>query len=255
MKYLFIFLCYCSISIYAAQSDNLKSFVEENDLHLLDGFETTSNISEVEFKEILSIIQEVYQPTAKSNGHKLTIEGFWNNKTVNAYCNRQYKKTIVTIYGGLVKRPELTHDGLALIVCHEVAHAYGGKPRTRRPVFLISHEGQADYYGSRTCLKKVLPHLKDYKDSSPSSFMIESCKDKWGSSKDYRICLRQLQAGQSAAELLAFIKDIDVPDYETPDKTVVRRTIRSYPETVQCRLDTFFSGTMELPRPACWFRK
>ena len=77
---------------------------------------------------------------------------------VNANCMRNNGVVTVNMYGGLARRPEVTPEGFALVLCHELGHAYGGTPYIFQQA-QIAAEGQADYYGEQTCLKALLPHV------------------------------------------------------------------------------------------------
>src|SRR4051812_30887126 len=57
------------------------------------------------------------------------------------------------ISGGLATRPSVTEDVLILIGCHEIGHLMGGEP-LKSPGYIISAEGQADYYATLKCARK-----------------------------------------------------------------------------------------------------
>ena len=60
-------------------------------------------------------------------------------------------------------------------------------------------------------------------------------------------------AAMSTSDMLN-IGSSEVLDFAKPDATVVKKTITTYPRTVQCRMDTYLNGIFQLPRPACWFK-
>lgn len=213
-----------------------QSFVEENRLHEQPSLEA-GVIDEASFNEVLRIAQLSYDSYIQENGLKpLRIGGFWTDNTVNAYTSPQLQRNIITVYGGIARRPELTLDGFALIVCHEIGHAYGGAPDKLSPIFKVSVEGQADYYGAGVCLRRIIDQIP----AAPGT--------PWDKTE------RLLQAGLSVGRLLSFIKGEAVPTYETPDSTVVSQTLGSYPARIQCRLDTYRHGILNLERPRCWYR-
>ena len=211
-----------------------------------------SNISKEQFDEIIAIAQNVYDEIIEEENLKpLKITGYWDSTVVNAYMNEQYQINLVSISGALARRPEISPEGLALIVCHEIGHAYGGKPERRAPLFLASVEGQADYYGAGVCLEKVLKYMASSDQYLVTDYMRRSCQK----GERPEVCEQILVSGQSAGNFLANLKEEPLPDYETPDETRVRRTLRSYPKKVQCRLDTYFNAALDLERPRCWFRR
>lgn len=232
----------------------VRSFIQENNLGQFDKSIQNSNINEEQFRKIIAAAHTIYDPIARENGETLTINDRWDDSTVNANCRRSWGDVTVNMYGGLARRPETTPDGFALVLCHELGHAYGGEPYIQRWQKMAA-EGQADYYGVKDCLKAVLPLLEhDAAFDTPTPYMEQSCGEYFADADTYETCLRQLQAGQSLGSLMATIMEIDVPNYETPDTTEVSTTVTTYPDTIQCRLDTYFHGTMSLERPRCWFK-
>ena len=224
-------------------------FMEDNDLNTEDsGF--MANVSEEQFRGIIKAAKALYDPMAARKNETLVINANWDDSTVNANCSRSGGTVTVNMYGGLARRPEVTPEGFALVLCHEIGHAYGGEPYIR--VWdEIAAEGQADYYGAQTCLNKVLASIDYDKGSLDATDYIQSRCRKMSS---YDTCVRQLESGMSLGRLLSAMKKSSIPDYETPDPTVVPRTLTSYPKTIQCRLDTYHNGALNLPRPACWYK-
>lgn len=231
------------------------SFAPPNDLWKEDSLNFAPNISKEKFIAIIEAAKEVYAPIAKANGDRLTVNARWDDATVNANCSRMFGSVTINMYGGLARRDEITPDGFALVLCHELGHAYGGKPYIqawRR----MSAEGQADYYGVGDCLNIVLPKLRaDWTMIETTAYISEKCDALHPNNRTANlICQRKMTAGQSTANLLAVLTKEDTPDFETPDPTVVSSTLTSYPDTVQCRLDTYHNGALNLLRPACWFK-
>jgi hypothetical protein len=230
-----------------ASDKEVYRFMEDNNLHLQDsGF--AANMTQEEFEAIIDAAYAIYAPAAKAKGEVLKINAKWSDSTVNANCGRNFGTVTVNMYGGMARRPEVTPDAFALVLCHELGHAYGGAPYIRA-ASEMSAEGQADYYGAQTCLKSLLPKI-EATGEEPSDYIANKCARASNSS----LCERQLMAGEHLGTLLSTMKNERTPDYETPDKSVVSRTELSYPKTVQCRLDTYQAGSLGLARPACWFK-
>ncbi len=76
----------------------------------------------------------------------------WENDEVNAYAWVQNGVRHVAILGGLIRDNSLELEGISVVVAHEVGHLFGGKPSHPGG---LSCEGQADYYGVRTVMRKV----------------------------------------------------------------------------------------------------
>jgi hypothetical protein len=245
-----VFLFSLFLAVPAISQTDVQSIFPENDLWMEDALENNSNIDEQMFNRIIDAGLEVYQPIAKKYGDKkLTINRRWNDSTVNANCIRRWGSVTVNMFGGLARRKEITPEGFLLVLCHELGHAYGGKPYIRGD---MSAEGQADYYGANVCTKLVLQklHLDGY-IIAPTNYMERVC----GAAKSQEACVRTLTAGQSLGNLMAPLMKQEIPSYETPDPLKVSKTLTSYPKTIQCRLDTYLNGALDRDRPACWFKK
>lgn len=228
------------------------SFFPENQLWLEDSNQINSNIDEELFDEIVEVFRTTYKSIAKEKGLSFGVISHWDDPKVNASCSRLINRITVNVYGGLARRPELTPEGLALILCHEAGHGFGGKPYASR-IYRLAAEGQSDYYATNMCASKILSKLNlDSNLYRPTEFEKKACENYNG---DYNECLQILTAGDSLAHLLAsFRKTNIIPSYETPDTSVVEKTNVSYP-SIQCRVDTYFRGLFNLNRPACWFKK
>jgi hypothetical protein len=76
----------------------------------------------------------------------------WANDTVNAYAWVQNGVRYVAILGGLVRHVAIELESTALVLAHELAHHFGGPPTYPQG---LSCEGQADYFGVRTIMRRV----------------------------------------------------------------------------------------------------
>ena len=213
---------------------------------------TSGNVSEAQFNKLISLVQAIYDEKITEKKLKpLKIIGNWESDLINAYFKEQLQINLVYVSGALARRPEMDLDSLALVVCHELGHAYGGPPQRRAPLYYASVEGQADFYGMGVCLREVFNELVPATSQiDEEEFLQKSCR----SAKNIGLCIRLLSAGQSAGNLLANLKNEPQPNYRLPDSTVVRRTLKSYPKRVQCRLDTYFNAVLHRERPRCWFK-
>lgn len=235
----------------------------ENDLWQYDDMNMIYNdVTEETFNLAIKDAQQIYAPIAKNFGYELVIEGDWEDSTVNAYTYRSGKTWYVEMFGGLARRQEITLDAFRLVICHELGHQVGGAPFKS----WASIEGQSDYYAVHVCGKKMWKMLKNETKVTVTNY----CK-AWRQSDDQKICQRNLNAGQSLANLLATLQGATLPKYSTPDKTVVKYTDPNHPKA-QCRLDTYLAGSqcqkdwkdINIPtsenmvcdnRPKCWYAK
>lgn len=216
------------------------TFMPENELHLDDSMALAS-MSEAQFNSVLSKLRSYYAPIISKFGATLKIIGKWNDSTVNAYAYQRGGTWYVEIFGGLARRPELSVDGLALVVCHELGHHLGGFPGYTGG--WASSEGQSDYYATQACAKKIWGG-EDYENQEAyevaSYDAIEYCERS--SLPDYKVplCVRTVDASIGLATLLGNGASVSPL---TPDSRVVSRTQTSHPQG-QCRLDTYARGAI-----------
>lgn len=198
------------------------------------------------FEAIVKRVEVAYAPIIASKSATLQMITNWDDSTVNAYADRDGdgKFWNVTMYGGLARHPDITDDGLMLIVCHETGHQVGGAPKyDYGKNDWAANEGQADYFATLKCLKRVLE--KDDNLTVVSKMNIDpevtnKCKSVYKTESDIALCQRISMAGNSAGLMLA--GDVKI-SFNTPDRSKVRRTDSDHPWP-QCRLDTFFQGSL-----------
>ena len=240
-----------------------------------------NGMSEQTFKSILKKIELIYKPVVKARKRRLKIINKWKDDTVNANAAQVRKTYKVTVYGGLARHPLTTEDSLLLVICHELGHHLGGAPRKGiSPKYWASAEGQADYWASMKCMRRVL--LSEDNQNIISKMIIDpivktKCENVFQDLNKAAICMRSAMASLSLAKLLA--EDKEVISFSLPDQNIVVRTTTLHPDP-QCRLDTYFQGALcerdyledvdyddpkigvclrsdylELgPRPLCWYK-
>lgn len=180
-------------------------------------------VTKANFESAINLVTKAYANKIASTGRVLSINNLWKNPTVNAqaYQKRMNGTTylMVDAFGGLARYGFMTTDAFVGVLCHELGHHLGGAPR----IDWASNEGQSDYWGFRSCMRKIMS--------------VE----------------RAIVAAEDLAEVLARLGGERVPSLYTPDLTIVQRTIDYHPNA-QCRLDTMFAGLKFKPRPRCWFK-
>lgn len=247
-------------SSVGANAADITKFMPENDLWMEDCIACESfaarPVTEEVFTKIIEAGKKAFAANAKANNEKIVINNKWTDKTVNADCSRFFGTVTVNMYGGLARREEMTPEGFALVLGHELSHAYGGAP-FYPDSDEMSGEGQADYMATKDAYAKIAAFVPELQITIPTDdFVKNTCAKAFGiqANNKYRDCLHALEGGKSLANLLAVLNKDVAANYETPDPTVVQSTITTYPDTTQCRLDTYLAGELNKPRPACWFK-
>lgn len=220
------------------------SILPPNDLHLEDNQEMIANMTEAEFKEIIDgVVQHYIQPAAQYKAN-IKVNALWSNSTVNASAQQMGNSWIINMYGGLARRPEVTADGFAMVVCHELGHHFAGFP-FKGPSW-AANEGQSDYFATHTCARRVWGNQKDINAqfrTQVGDFEKDKCDAAYTEQADRDLCYRTSAAGFSLANLLSKLGSSSEPRFDTPDARKVSRTSDSHP-AAQCRLDTYFQGAL-----------
>lgn len=206
----------------------------------------SANMSKAEFDLVIKRALDVYGPIVKKKyGKKLIIDGEWENDRVNAHATRDdHNNPVISLLGGMARHPEMSKDGLMLIICHEIGHQFGGAPKQFRGSSSLrswsSAEGQADYFAATKCLPKMFADTEETKLVNSMSDE-ESFEDARKKCKD-DICVRIVLAGYSVGKVFASLKTgWEPPRIGEQDRFQVPMTEYMHPRP-QCRLDTYVSG-------------
>jgi hypothetical protein len=231
---------------FARTMGGRATFMPENRLNSFDNVKRIANITEADFNRIVDSVIELYKPVVAGFGAKLVSEKKWNDSTVNAYAQQNGNVWSVTMFGGLARRPEVTQDGFALVVCHELGHHLAGYAFYDGD--WAAAEGQSDYFSTQFCARALWGMQQSvnrawYHGVRSNSIAIAKCNDTWPDENSRGWCYRASAAGQSLATLLASLGGEKLPTFETPDASVVSETNANHPRG-QCRLDTYFAGAL-----------
>lgn len=219
----------------------LCDWMPANTLHLKDNLEAAGGITEAQFNAVIDKAELIYKPMFEEFGATLTVARLWSDSTVNASAE-QPTETLwkVNMYGGLARRPEVTEDGFAMVLCHEIGHHLGGYPYVQE---WAADEGQSDIYATSACAFKIFKtnlSLSAKATVSIPDSLKAKCDASYAAAADRDICYRAIVAGKSLADLLGALGGTAV-GYETPDTSTVSRTNHAHP-AAQCRFDTYAAG-------------
>jgi hypothetical protein len=234
-----------SYGALACTSDGKKGIVEDNNLNIPVGIKGKYSVDEVKFNALITKAEKVYGPIVKELGGNLKIERKWTDGTVNAYAQRQGSTFLVSMFGGLARHSTITADGFNLVICHEIGHHIGGAPK--KVGTWASNEGQADYWGSMKCLRRMWQDEDNVavveKMQIPEA-VVSACSAQFSNEIEIAICKRGAMAGKSLAYLFQALRNMTTaPDFTTPDRSAVARTNDAHPAP-QCRMDTYYAGSL-----------
>jgi hypothetical protein len=235
-------------STLACTIDGKEGFLPENDFYISAHAKRTGGISQETFNKVIDQAETVYAPIVAQEGGVLSVERNWNDGTVNAYAQQIGSTWKVSMFGGLARHETITADGFALVVCHEIGHHIGGAPKKTSywSNSWASNEGQADYFATLKCLRKMWI----FEDNAAVVNRMEvpetvkaACGKQWTWNLEYNLCVRGAMAGASVSNLFAALRSQPEGSFDTPDPMIVSRTNDNHPAH-QCRLDTYFQGAL-----------
>ena len=217
----------------------MADFMPENNLYLED-LQENASMTEERFNEIIDQAVAIYEPIIAAYDKKLKVNRKWSNSTVNASAQQLGSTWVVNMYGGLARRDEVTEDGFALVVCHEIGHHLGGFPYSHS---WAADEGQSDYFATLSCGRQLWE--RDFEGNAKAAEKVEGyaknkCDEAWTLENDRNLCYRQMNAGYSLADLLSGGSGVA---HDTPDQAEVSSTNHRHP-AAQCRLDTYMLGAL-----------
>lgn len=227
-------------AVFACDMHGDSGFMPENNMQISVDDKMANDMTEEKFNAILDKVEKVYKKVIKSKGAILKLKRKWKNNTVNASASQMWKYWTVNMYGGLARHPDVTGDGFALVVCHELGHHLGGAPRYTG---WASNEGQADYFGSMKCFRRVYENddnVAIVAKMEVDQIATDKCEAAYTNEGEIALCVRAAMAGKSLAKLLNRGRSVS---FKTPDTSVVDQTNNKHPAG-QCRLDTYFQGSL-----------
>ncbi len=213
--------------------------------------ERDANMTQQEFDGVIEKARRLYSPIVASNGGNLVINGRWTDNTLNASASQFSTTWNVNMYGGLARHPEMTLDGFAMVLCHELGHHLAGHSFKKGGFSFggvwAANEGQSDYFAAHSCSRVLwvdeVEKNAEFRESVPA-MVQEQCDTVWSTVEDQNLCYRINAGGESLARVLSALKkDPIAPSYETPDQEVVSSTNHNHPKA-QCRLDTTYAASL-----------
>ena len=220
--------------------------VPTNTLHLEENVRVgqISEIDEIIFDRVADRIFDRYDAIAYYLGGDLSVNANWEAETVFASASQDDSLWKINIYGGLARRPEMTVDGLTVVACHELGHHLAGYPQATA---WSAAEGNSDYFALYACARDFWRDDLDinalYQTIIPA-YPRQLCDLRYASQGQDRqnLCYREMMAGFSLAELLAYLEDGPI-NWDEPEKNEVRYTNLNYP-SAQCRFDTLMQSAL-----------
>ena len=238
-------------------------------------------------EQIINDAKAIYEPLSITTFNKPLYFRINESSTVGGSAHHETDHLAIILDKGLLITPRLTPDGFRMLICHELGHLFGGAPRKNVPaewegptaedgLSLLTSEGQADYYASLVCFRKLLEiesSLSPKPDYQRAGARLkQKCETLAGYKKQkLQTCLRTGLAGE---DFLKLTFDFSI-SCEKADDSIAPHLIRDFYPDRQCRLDTIVNGALcseshlmvldfdrmedngcrqnYATRPACWY--
>lgn len=235
------------------------------------------------YLEIIEELKREFDRDLSEAQASLEVRFDMDSDVVNAYADREGDKWLITFNGAMIRHRHFDENIFTMVLCHELGHHLGGAP-LKLPGDSergwISAEGQADYYTTNICAKRLFEN-KDNADFMRGQRIHKRARKGCGKYNGERrdLCLRSALLSERTGQFLHRIGYTRrgprgrFPRVQTPDRSVTTYTNLKHPEP-QCRLDTFFQGALcpklygspyaqdpncygekefSGARPGCWF--
>jgi len=234
-------------------------------LSLLMAVDVTAQTSLDQFNEITKDVLKIYE---SSLNKKIVVSKNWSDDSLKVTPLDMGTHFSLYIAGGIFRLKSITPDAFALILCHEIGHFAGGAPTYGEKALSpeegdLSAEGQADYWASAKCFRKVfadkdnLSFMKDFKKQKANSFVFKEmlpiinkkCSEVWlPSLKRVAQCERTIVAARSFARTVRIKSNEKYwVNITTPSPIIAPYTNLFHPPA-QCRFDTYVAGALcEIP--------
>lgn len=203
-----------------------------------------NNMTHEKFDAITDSVIKIYSPVVLEKGRHLIIEKLWDEDEKIARTSQKNDNWIITLSGGMARQESLTDDAFLLIICHELGHHMGGAPIKTEGSSWSSVEGQADYFATMKCMRRILENDDNQKIVSNISIdpdVKEKCQTVYKSADDIALCTRISIAALSSANSVSIGEPLA---FDTPAKYKASITFNDHSLSAQCRLDTFYSGIL-----------
>jgi hypothetical protein len=228
-----------------------EGFAQKNNhsypVRTMGAFMNAPSMTEAEFNSMLDRVEKLMAPEVAAKGKTLVVNRMWTSTEANAYAHREpNNEWHIDMHGGLARHPLMSDDGFIMVACHEMGHHLGGAPH-HVMADPLSNEGQADYYASLKCFRRLFTVQENRewaKMNTINPIAKAECNKRFANQNSRLSCMRATHAGINLGTVLASLNEEPVdPVLGQVDTTKVVKTRNGHPKA-QCRVDTYFAGAV-----------
>lgn len=155
--------------------------------------------------------------------------------------------------------PNLSEDGYAHILCHEIGHILGEtSEEVQKKTQILSPEAESDYFSSAVCLKKLFREYDSMELKFIDPVVKAKCLTSYSLLSDQLLCERVAMTGveffTEFHHSLRRIKAISSNDkfYALPDLSKEDKNFYTFYPSLQCRAETIANGAFCSTSEALW---
>lgn len=195
---------------------------------------------------------ELYKESLAEKSLTLSIEAF-NSPKSNMEISWNKESALLRISKKLIANKNFDQELFSALACHEMGHIFGGAPLAGPNRLLVQRgtvEGQADYYATLKCLRRVFRSFPNM----PSQFKAtlaeqaearQKCSNNYDRPEDIHICQRSITASLRVIRIMEEDFSNSAPaSFFQRHPVKVLETLMLHSSSYQCRLDTAIAGAL-----------
>lgn len=231
MKSNFLFLLLCLLTLLNSAHANYREKIT----------------TESELQAVIDKVINTFRPELEEGGRRFTIERDQYNPNISFKTFRKSSKESGILISGKAQRfAGTTSDAIAFAICTQLGSLIGGAPYQRVTGGLGAVNGQAIYWASLKCFRKVFENDFNYMGDTTNPEIRKKCRATWGyknrDNEAVQLCERTAQAGLDLAKISAGYAS-SYASVSKKDKKVVFLT-NTENLLPQCKLDTIMAGAL-----------
>ncbi len=229
IKFLFLLVCLMTLlkPVHASYRDKITT---ESDL-----------------QAVIDKVINTFRPRLEEQGRRFTIERDQYNPNISFKTFRKStKESGILISGNAQRFAGATSDAIAFAICTQLGSLIGGAPYQRVTGGFGAVNGQAIYWASLKCFRKVFENDFNYMGDTTNPEIRKKCRATWGyknrDNEAVQLCERTAQAGLDLAKISADYVNSNASILNKDKKIVFLTNTQNL--LPQCKLDTIMAGAL-----------
>lgn len=245
-----------SMTLFSCQKDNHENYKTNSSLTEEFG---ENDLTREQFDGLSEFFGHHYRDLFQQLGGELNFIMQWEYHGKATFsAGRDNGTWDIIVRSNMFKKNGFTLDAIKLAICHEIGHHVAGFPFYKSQDQWGAVEGQADYYASFVCARKIWKNdPENIKFSNPRPRFKYQCDSVWNTEGDRLICYRTLEATYNllsvetnfhnfvALRYPGSYRFITLPSFYSQSEHIVDETIEgSARSDMQCIYDTYLAGAL-----------